>query len=68
MRTTDTSVIPTDFFQLKTHEILIEIRMKMIPIISFSIYVIGVSHIIFNIFKFIFTLINLMPIISDINM
>ena len=65
---TDTSVIPTDFFQVKIHEMVIEIKMNMIPIISFSIYDIGVSHIIVNIFKFIFTLINLVAIISDINM
>ena len=40
----------------------------MIPIISFSIDAIGVSYIIVSIFKFIFTLINLMAIISDINL
>ena len=43
-----------------------EIKVKMIPI-SFS-YAIGVSYIIVNIFKFILTLINLMAIISDINL
>ena len=42
--------------------------MKMIQIISFSIDAIGVSDIIVNIFKFIFILINLMAIISDVNM
>ena len=47
---------------------VIEIKMKMFQIISFSIYAIGVSHIIVSIFKFIFTLINLMAIIIDINM
>ena len=47
---------------------VIEIKMKMIQIISFSIYAIGVSHTIVSIFKFIFTLINFMAIISDINM
>ena len=47
MQTTDTSVIPTDFFfQLKTHEMVIEIEMKLMLINSFSIYAIGVSHII----------------------
>ena len=44
---------------------VIEIKMKMFQIISFSIYAIGVSHIIVSIFKFIFTLINLMAIIID---
>ena len=67
MGTTDTSVIPTEcFFQLKIHEM--EIEMKMIPIISFSIDAICVSYIIIRIFKFIFSLINFMAIISDINM
>ena len=46
MQTAETSVIPTFFFQLKIHEMVIEIKMKMIPIISFSIYAIGVSHVI----------------------
>ena len=55
-------------FQLKIHEMVIEIKMKMIPIISFSVEAICVSHIIISIFKFILTLINLMAIISDINM
>ena len=53
------------FFQLKAHEMVIEIKMKMIPIISFSIHAIGVF--IVSICKFIFTLNNLMAIISDIN-
>ena len=55
-------------FQLKIHEMVIEIKMKMIPIISFSIDAIGMSYIIGSIFKLIFTLINLMAIISDISM
>ena len=42
---------------------VIEIKMKMISIISFSIDAIGVSHIIVSISKFIFTLINLMAVI-----
>ena len=67
MWTTDTLVIPTDFFQLKINEMVIEIKMKMIPIIYFSIDAIGVSYIIVSIFKFIFTLINLVVIISCIN-
>ena len=46
----------------------IEIKMEMITIISFSIYTTGVAYIIVSIFKFIFTLINLMAIFSDINM
>ena len=40
----------------------------MIPIISFSIYTIGVSYIIVNTFNFIFTLIKLMAVICYINM
>ena len=68
MQTTDTSLYPTDFFQLKIHEMVIEIEMKTISIISFSIYAIGVSHIIISIFKFMFTLINLTAIISDVSM
>ena len=40
----------------------------MIPIIAFLIDDIGVSYIIISIFKFIFTSINLMAIISDVNM
>ena len=55
-------------FQLKIHEMVIEMIMKMIQIILFSFDAIGVSYIIVSIFKFIFTLINLMAIISDINM
>ena len=47
---------------------VIEIKMKIIQVISFSVDAIGVSYIIVNIFKFMFTLINLMVIISDINM
>ena len=35
---------------------------------SFSIDAIGMSYIIISIFKFIFTLFNLMATISDINM
>ena len=46
---------------------VIEIKMKMIPIISFSIDATDVSYIMIIIFKFIFSLINLMAIISDIN-
>ena len=46
----------------------IEMKMKMILIISFLIDAIGVSYILVSIFKFIFTLINWMAIISDINM
>ena len=55
-------------FELKIHEMVIEIKMKIITIISFSIDAICVSYIIISIFKFIFALINLMTIISDINM
>ena len=47
---------------------VIEIKMKMLPIISFSIDAIGAAYIIVSIFKFIVTLINLMAIISDINL
>ena len=54
-------------FQLKIHEMVIEIKMKLIPIISFSVDAIGVSYITVSIFKFTFMLINLMAIISDIN-
>ena len=46
---------------------VIEIKMIIIPIISFSIDAICVSYIIIRIFKFIFVLINLMAIISHIN-
>ena len=53
-------------FQLKIHEMVNEIKMKMIP--SFSIDAICVSYIIIRILKFIFSLINLMAIISDTNM
>ena len=50
------------FFQLKIHEMVIEIKMKMIPIIPFSIDARGMSYIIVSIFKSIFTLNNLMAI------
>ena len=55
-------------FQFKIHEMVIEIIMKIILNISFSIDVIGVSYTVVSIFKFTSTLINLMAIISDINM
>ena len=69
MGTTDTSVIPTEVvFQLKMHKMVIEINMKMIPIILFSIDAIGVSYIMISIYKFIFTLIILLAMISEINL
>ena len=67
-RTTDTSVIGTEFFSVENKWDGNWNKMKMIPIISFSIHAIGVSYTIVSIFKFIFTLIYLMAIISDINM
>ena len=47
---------------------VIEIKKKMVTIISFSIDAIDVSYIIICIFKVIFALINLMAIIADTNM
>ena len=47
---------------------VIEIKMNMITIISFPIDAIFMSYIRVSIFKFIFTLVNLMAIISAINM
>ena len=67
MVTTDTSVIPTEFV-FSWNETVIEIKMKMTPIISFSIDTIGMSNILVIILKFIFSLINLMAFISYINM
>ena len=68
MQTTDTAVIPTDFFQLKINKMVIEMKMETVPIISFSIDAKDVFYIIVSICKFIFTLINLMAVISDLNM
>ena len=56
------------FFQLKINEMVIEMKMKTIPIISFSIYTKDVFYIIVSICKFISTLINLMAVISYLNM
>ena len=47
---------------------VIEIKMKIILNISFSIDAIGMSYTVVSIFKFTSTPINLMAIISDINM
>ena len=55
-------------FQLKMHKMVIEIKMKMVPIILFSIDAIAVYYTIISIYKFILTLINLMAIISEINL
>ena len=63
------------YFWVEIHQIVIEMKMKMIPLISFSIDAIGVSYIIVSIFKFLFTLFQILihtfsfvAIISDINM
>ena len=45
---------------------VIEIKIKMITKISLPVDAIGVSDMMVSIFKCIFTLINLMAIISDI--
>ena len=67
MQTTDTSVIPTVFLAEKTWDCNWNKNGNNTNYFIFN-YAIGVPHIIVSICKLIFILINLMGIISDINM